>query len=124
MGDCWRNGMYDYVHYHSRIHETLGVAHGNARIRLGGNKGKSLKVSAGDVLVIPAGVGHERLKAKDFLVVGAYPPSGAYDECRGSFQECDAARQSVARVKIPAKDPLFGADGGLRLIWRCAVIPH
>jgi len=117
-GDCWRNGVYDYVHYHSGIHEALGVARGSAWLRLGGNKGESLKVFAGDVLVIPAGVGHECLEAaKDFLVVGAYPPTGTYDECRGSFQERDAARKSVAKVKVPAKDPLFGADGGLRLIW-------
>ena len=29
-GDCWRNGIYFYVHYHSRIHEALGVARGKA----------------------------------------------------------------------------------------------
>jgi uncharacterized protein YjlB len=25
-GDSWRNGIYDYAHYNSRIHEVLGVA--------------------------------------------------------------------------------------------------
>src|SRR3954463_3340995 len=116
--DCWRGGVYFYVHYHSRIHETLGIARGNGLFRLGGNKGKSLKASAGDVLVIPAGVGHECLKAsKDLLVVGAFLPSGSYDERRGSYQELQAGRKSAAKVRIPAKDPLFGADGGLRQIW-------
>ena len=30
-GDSWRNGIYDYVHYHSRIHEVLGIARGEGR---------------------------------------------------------------------------------------------
>ena len=24
----WRDGIYDYAHYHSRIHEVLGIARG------------------------------------------------------------------------------------------------
>src|SRR5262245_5775148 len=27
-GDSWRNGVYDHLHYHSRIHEVMGVARG------------------------------------------------------------------------------------------------
>ncbi|WP_347340239.1 hypothetical protein [Bradyrhizobium cytisi] len=30
-GDTWRNSIYDYEHYHSRIHEVLGVARQGAR---------------------------------------------------------------------------------------------
>jgi uncharacterized protein YjlB len=117
-GECWRNGIYDYVHYHSRIHEALGVAKGSATLRLGGNRGKTLKVSAGDVIVVPAGVGHECLAAsKEFLVVGAYPPDGTYDECRGSFQEHATARKTIPKVKIPKTDPLYRGDGGLTVVW-------
>src|SRR5689334_19629475 len=32
-GDSWRNGIYDYPHYHSRIHEVLGIARGEAKVR-------------------------------------------------------------------------------------------
>src|SRR3954468_10975928 len=108
-GRAWRNVIYDFVHYHSMIHEILGVARGSATLRLGGNKGKTVKVSAGDVIVVPAGVGHECLKpSQDFLVVGAYPPNGTYNECRGSFQERDKAIASIRRVSIPKQNPIFG----------------
>jgi uncharacterized protein YjlB len=108
-GEAWRNGIYDYVHYHSMIHEVLGIARGSATLQLGGNKGKTVKVGAGDVIVIPAGVGHECLKASaTFLVVGAYPPTGTYNECRGSFQERDQAIKAIGRVGVPKQHPLYG----------------
>jgi uncharacterized protein YjlB len=107
---AWRNGIYDFVHYHSMIHEVLGIARGSATLRLGGNKGKSLRVGAGDVIVVPAGVGHECLKASStFLVVGAYPPTGTYNECRGSFQERDQAIKAIRRVGVPKQHPLYGS---------------
>jgi len=110
-GEAWRNGIYDFVHYHSMIHEVLGVARGSAVLRLGGNKGKTVKVAAGDVIVVPAGVGHECLRpSQDFLVVGAYPPTGTYNECRGSFQERDKAIAAIRRVSAPQQHPIFGTD--------------
>jgi uncharacterized protein YjlB len=78
-------------------------------VRLGGNKGITAKVRAGDVILVPAGVGHECLQASSaFLVVGAYPPTGTYSECRGSYREFQKARAQIRRVPRPKKDPLFG----------------
>jgi uncharacterized protein YjlB len=76
-GSSWRDGIYDYAHYHSRIHEVLGIARGSGQVRFGGANGRILKLKAGDVAVLPAGTGHQRIKASaDFLVVGPIPPQG------------------------------------------------
>jgi uncharacterized protein YjlB len=118
-GDGWRNGIYDYLHYHSRIHEVLGVARGNAKVRLGGERGRTFKIGAGDIVILPAGTGHQCLAAsKDFLVVGAYPRSGIYDECRPDAEEHDRRVDSIAKVKRPRKDPVFGVKGGLLKLWK------
>jgi uncharacterized protein YjlB len=118
-GEVWRNGVYDFVHYHSAIHEVLGVARGNARVRFGGVLGAELALNAGDVAVLPAGTGHQRLSASsDFLVVGAYPPQGTYDLCRGAPEEHERARLSIPQVPLPKADPVFGADGALVRLWR------
>jgi uncharacterized protein YjlB len=118
-GDSWRNGIYDYLHYHSRIHEVLGVARGSAKVRLGGDRGRTLKLDAGDVVILPAGTGHQCLSAsKDFLVVGAYPSSGTYDECRPKVEDHKQSIKSVEKVKRPRKDPVFGAKGPLLKLWK------
>lgn len=118
-GGSWRNGIYDYVHYHPRTHEVLGVASGEARVRFGGAKGRVVRLKAGDVAILPAGTGHEALSAtKDLVVVGAYPPDGEYEEFEGSTQEHDRAVDMIPKVPLPRKDPVYGADGPLLKVWR------
>src|SRR3954468_10045014 len=113
-GSSWRNGIYDYVHYHSGIHEVLGIARGRVRVRLGGDKGAEIDIEAGDVMVLPAGVGHHNLMSSDdFLVVGAYPPAGEYDLCTGKKDEHDRALKSIPKVPRPQSDPVYGKDGPL-----------
>jgi uncharacterized protein YjlB len=118
-GDTWRGVIYDYLHYHSRIHEVLGIARGSATVRIGGNKGRTLKVKAGDVLIIPAGTGHQSLKASPtFMAVGAYPPRGTYDECAPTKEDHDRARKTVPKVARPRADPVFGLRGLLLSLWK------
>jgi uncharacterized protein YjlB len=118
-GDSWRNGIYDYLHYHSRIHEVLGVARGRGKVQFGGPRGRTLALKAGDIAILPAGTGHQCLSASgDFLVVGAYPPSGTYDECRPSRADHDRALVSIPKVARPRKDPLYGSKGPLLALWK------
>lgn len=118
-GESWRNGIYAFVHYHSSIHEVLGIARGRAEVRFGGAAGTVLTVAAGDVAVLPAGTGHQRLSASgDLLVVGAYPPQGRYDLCRGSAAEHASALVSIPQVPLPASDPVYGGGGPLVRLWR------
>ena len=115
----WRNGIFPFVHYHSQIHEVLGIAHGHARVRFGGDSGEVLDVTAGDVAVLPAGTGHQRLSlSPDLLVIGAYPPDGHYDLCRGTSAEHARAVATIPRVPVPHTDPLHGATGPLTRLWR------
>jgi uncharacterized protein YjlB len=116
-GDSWRDGIYDYVHYHSRIHEVLGIARGKGTVRFGGNNGKTLQLKAGDVAILPAGTGHQCLAASaDFLVVGAYPPTGTYDECTKS-EEHARALKTIPKIGRPRKDPVYGSKGPLLTAW-------
>jgi uncharacterized protein YjlB len=117
----WRNGIYPFPHYHSTAHEVLGICRGEARVRFGGAQGVVLTVGPGDVVVIPAGVGHQNLGASDdFLVVGAYPPGPSWDLCTGKPGERPRVLDSIAAVPLPPADPLFGADGPLTQCWRQA----
>jgi len=118
-GEMWRNGIYPYVHYHSMIHEAMGLARGRAKVRFGGNGGREIDIAAGDVCVLPAGTGHQGLWASpDLIVIGAYPPSGKYDLCRGSKADHARAIAAIAEVPLPATDPVFGAAGPLTRLWR------
>ncbi|MET0313373.1 MAG: cupin domain-containing protein [Hansschlegelia sp.] len=118
-GGFWRNGVYSFHHYHSTCHEALAVVAGWADLRLGGEGGETVRVSAGDVIVLPAGAGHRREGASaDFLVVGAYPPGQPYDMVRADPASHDVSVARIAAVPLPATDPVFGADGGLRARWR------
>jgi len=118
-GRMWRDGIYPFVHYHAMIHEALGVARGTARVRFGGDAGEILDLAAGDVCVLPAGTGHQCLSAsEDFLVVGAYPPTGTYDLCRAGSDDLIRAQGTIPQVPLPERDPVTGAAAPLLDLWR------
>jgi uncharacterized protein YjlB len=116
--DSWRDGIYDYVHYHSRIHEVLGIARGKGRVRFGGRKGRIFMLKAGDVATLPAGTGHQCLAAEDdFLVIGAYPSVGTYDECT-TVEDRPRALKTIPKVALPRNNPVYGISGPLSKLWK------
>ena len=117
-GEMWRNGVYDFLHYHATVHEALGVARGRARVRFGGDRGKALEISAGDVAILPAGTGHQCLAASsDFCVIGAYPPGPRMQITRPTPENHRKALQTIPEVKVPRTDPVRGENGPLVTLW-------
>ena len=93
--------------------------HAGARLRLGGDQGDEVNIVAGDVLILPAGTGHQCLKhSRDLVVIGAYPPTGKYNLCRGTKAEHAKAVTAIRKVPLPATDPAFGPKGPLLALWR------
>ncbi len=118
-GGMWRNGVYDYLHYHSTVHEALGVARGHARVHFGGDGGKELEIAAGDVAILPAGTGHQCISASDdFCVIGAYPPGPKMQITRPTPESHAQALKTIPQVPPPPSDPVMGKAGPLMRLWR------
>jgi len=117
--DSWRNGIYAHHHYHSTAHEVLGIARGNARVRLGGEGGQTVELNAGDVVVIPAGIAHKREAASsDLLVIGSYPRGQNPDICRAEPAAHARSPAAIAAVPLPEADPVTGRADPLLECWR------
>ena len=115
----WTATVFDYEHYHPDAHEVLTVASGSASLRIGGRSGKVMAVNAGDVLMLPGGIGHMRLdQTDDFAICGGYPP----DQPHGTIIRAPDERNEdhiaqIAALSRPESDPVFGEDGPLVVLW-------
>jgi uncharacterized protein YjlB len=115
----WRNGIYDYHHYHSGAHKVLGIARGSGHVMLGGPGGLEFTVATGDCLLLPAGTGHCRISASpDFLVIGAYPP-GQHADMQTRAPDAETAK-AIRDCPLPEKDPVDGAEEALKRLWHKA----
>lgn len=120
--NSWRNGIYSYNHFHSNTHEVLGVYKGYAKVRIGGEKGKKIDLEVGDIIILPAGTGHQALESsKDFGIVGAYPNGKKWDIYKTKNMKKEdflKAKKNISKVPIPKQDPWTVDDPkGLTLLW-------
>jgi uncharacterized protein YjlB len=124
--DSWRDGVYDFHHYHSTAHEVLGCYSGRATLQLGGPDGPTVTVARGDVVVLPAGAAHKRVEAtRDFRVVGAYERGRDYDMLLGDPSVRMGAEARILAVPGPKLDPVYGEVGPLLRAWskRTSLVP-
>ncbi len=110
----WRYTMYSETHFHSTTHEVLSIASGSAKCCFGGeqNEGRVEPVlEKGDVVIVPAGVGHRLLEDYgNFSMVGSYPVGENWDMCYGRPEE----ESKIAGIKGLGwfkRDPVYGDDG-------------
>jgi uncharacterized protein YjlB len=117
--NSWDAGIFDYHHYHSNVHEALGVYAGSTTVILGGEGGVEVKLEKGDVLIIPAGVAHKNMGDENAIsCVGAYPYGQDYDMNYGKPEERERAAEKLIKTPIPDTDPVRGTDGGVPDIWK------
>lgn len=93
----------------------MAVTNGKARLCFGGegNEGRvEPVVSKGDVMVVPAGVGHRLLDDLQggFEMVGCYPPGFHWDMCYGKEGE-ESQVEAIRDLKWLEKDPVYGDAG-------------
>ncbi|GLB06291.1 hypothetical protein AtubIFM57258_001588 [Aspergillus tubingensis] len=116
----WVYSMYSQTHFHSTTHEVLGVVSGRARLCFGGEANPERfepTVEKGDLIIVPAGVGHRLLEelgsdqGDPFQMVGAYPPQKQWDMCYGDSREEDKVSRNIHALSWFHSDPLCGQDG-------------
>ncbi|NEI71832.1 cupin [Rhizobium lusitanum] len=113
----WKNGVFNYQHYHSGAHEVLGIERGSATLLIGGSHGQPIEVSRGDCLVLPVGTGHRSLGCStNFEVVGAYP-EGQYADIQ-TADPTSAMLATISSLPVPVADPILGPSGGIVESWR------
>ncbi|KAL5002533.1 RmlC-like cupin domain-containing protein [Aspergillus recurvatus] len=118
VSPSWTYSMYPQTHFHSTSHEVLGVVSGSAKLCFGGEGNPDRfepEVSKGDLIIVPAGVGHRLLSETDrsqgsFKMVGAYPRGKSWDMCYGRPGE-EENRRNIESLEWFQADPLYGKDG-------------
>ncbi|KAL4915079.1 RmlC-like cupin domain-containing protein [Aspergillus aurantiobrunneus] len=116
ISPSWIYTIYSRTHFHSTSH--VGVVSGSAHLCFGSEESPDRfkpEVSKGDLIIVPAGVGHRLLSDNNgmqgpFKMVGAYPQDKSWDMCYGQPGEEDSCR-NIGSLDWFQRDPLYGKDG-------------
>ncbi|KIY00496.1 uncharacterized protein Z520_04181 [Fonsecaea multimorphosa CBS 102226] len=110
----WRYTMFSETHFHSNTHEILSIASGSAKCCFGGEKNEGRVepvLEQGDVVVVPAGVGHRLLEDYGgFQMVGSYEKGKTWDMCYGRPGEEEQVKQ-IDNLGWFKRDPVYGDEG-------------
>lgn len=105
----WVNGVYGFHHFHAEAHEVLGCAAGWVIVQMGGTNGPELKLTAGDAVLIPAGVAHKNISSSsDYSILGSYPHDQKPDLRRGNPGEWNEVLHKISLVRLWDRDPVTG----------------
>ncbi len=112
-GNNWEYpGVYEYPHFHSTSHECLGCASGWMEFNLSVEGWTRVRIEAGDVIVMPAGVSHEMVgRSDDIMMCGGYAGGRDWDNIQEAFltpEMFQAAAKRIMTLPIPDKDPATG----------------
>ncbi|KAM5350555.1 hypothetical protein ACJ41O_007060 [Fusarium nematophilum] len=127
-------GTITAKHFHPNTHECYGVFQGDSELIFGAggadaeSAGVKCHVSAGDVIVVPAGVAHASVaedrskdKSDKYKYVGVYPDgSPKWRNEYGKTPSNTELFEEIGRVPIPSQDPVAGPGGPLTHIWAAA----
>ena len=106
-------------HYHSTTHEVIGIKSGEVTLILGDSVGKSIAMKAGDLIIIPASVGHySSINQLAYEAVGGYPNGTEWDMIFNEKDKHEFAMETIRKIPIPQTDPLLGSIGLLFEFWK------
>lgn len=106
--DPWAWGVFTYHHYHSTAWEALICIRGSATIQFGGPAGLTVDTSEGDYILIPPGVVHKQVNARNgFTLLGSYPLETPDVDTLTSSPTKEQL-QNIEQCLVPRVDPIFG----------------
>ena len=82
-------------------------------------QGKIVDLNPGDVIIIPAGVGHFSVSEhQNYQFVGGYPNGHPWDLKTGlEIGERSSILMAISAVEMPMTDPIYGLSGPLFEKW-------